>query len=361
LWITFQLNDLSLVLESDIKTQLSLLPSDLQATYVQIFRKINDQPATSRKLAQRCFLWAFHTEYLLSSDKFMDAVGLVNDHEKIKYDDSELMAITKKLISVTNFGLLRVRPIHFSLKEFMVDSQLELPLELRNMIPDNETANARLAIECLRHLLADMPNDDWMANILFYCGSHFDTHIRRLTAIPEEIFKLLDRVLLTESHMLLKILTWRWPVPIGEGMRLDFTCVGNPQSIDPMFFLRCTKLDQIPTIRARYAMIERIETYPDSYLHLATVSGLGDIVSELIEQGVDPNREDAGYLTALQALCDNTGKTEFVEAIAMMLLKAGADPDKATASEESPYERAQRLKMEKYVQILSKFKSEKKG
>lgn len=340
---------------------MSLLPSDLQATYVQIFRKINNQPATSRRLAQRCFLWAFHTEYLLSSDEFIDAVGLVNDQEKIKYDDSELMAVTKKLIRVTNFGLPRVRPIHFSLREFVVDSQLQLPLEIRSLLPDKETANARLAIECLRHLLADIPNDDWMANILPYCGSHFDTHIRRLTTIPEEILQMLDRILFTEHHILLKILTWRWPVAIGDIMQSDITCVGNPQSIDPKFFLRCTKLEQIPTIRLRYATIERIKTYPDSYLHIATITGLEDVVAELIEQGVDPNREDAGHLTALQVLCDNSGKTEIFETIVMMLLKAGADPDKATASEESPYEAAQRFEMEKYVQILNHFKSETKS
>jgi hypothetical protein len=320
---------------------------------------MNNQPATSRKLAQRCFLWAFHTEYLLDSAAFMDAVGLVNDHEKIKYDASELTAVTKKLIRVTNFDLLRVRPIHFSLREFVVDSQPEVPLELQSMIPNNETANARLAIECLRHLLADIPNDDWFRNILPYCSSHFDTHIRRLTTIPEEILQMLDRILSTEKHKLLKVLTWRWPIPNEQENRTKLTCIGNPQSIDPMFFLRCTKLDQIPAIRARYATLERIKTYPDSYLHVAAITGLEDIVGELIEQGVDPDREDAGNFTALQALCDK--KAEFSETIAMMLLKAGADPDKATAGEISPYEWAQYLKMEKYVQILDTFKGIKNG
>jgi hypothetical protein len=349
-------------LESDIKTQLSLLPSDLQATYVQIFRKINNQPATSRRLAERCFLWAFHAEYLLSIDQFTDAVGLINDHEKIKYDSSELAAVTKKLIRVGGFGMQRVRPIHFSLREFVVDSQLELPLQLRSMIPDNETANARLAIECLRHILADMPNNGWLGNILLYCASYFDTHIRRLTTIPEEILQMLDRILLTEKHRLLQVLTWRWPIPIGDPLVEDdpgFTCIGNPQSIDPRIFLRCTKLDQVPIIRARYATIERIEAYPDNYLHIATITGLEDVVSELIEQGVDPNREDAGHFTALQALCDD--RFEVSEAIVMMLLEAGGDPEKATESEVSPYERAKELKMEKYVQIMDKFNDVKKG
>ncbi|KAI7970430.1 hypothetical protein EIK77_006275 [Talaromyces pinophilus] len=288
----------------------------------------------------------------------MDAVGLVNDHEKIEYDAYELTAVTKKLIRVTNLGLIRVRPVHFSLKEFVVDSQPEVPLELQSMIPDYETANARLAIECLRHLMADIPNDDWFRNILPYCGSYFDTHIRRLTTIPEEIFQILDRLILTEKHKLLKVLTWRYPVPIEKEGQTDFTCIGNPQSIDPMFFLRCTKLDQIPTIWARYATLERIDTYPDSYLHVAAIAGLEDIVGELIQRGVDPNRE-VGSFTPLQALCDN--KNEISETTVIMLLEAGADPDKATPGEASPYEWAQALKMEKYVQIINKFKSEKKG
>ncbi|KAE8549969.1 hypothetical protein EYB25_008494 [Talaromyces marneffei] len=353
LWIDFQLNDLAQVIEHDVKAQLSVLPSDLQATYIQYLRKINAQPITNKKLAQRCFLWAFYTDRLLSSGEFLDAIALVNDHEKVKYNAFDLMAITKKLIRVTNIIFPRVRPVHFSLREFAVNLQSELPLELQSMIPDNETANARLAIECLQHLLADIPPEEFMRNILPYCGSHFDTHIRRLTTIPEEILQILDRILFTEEHKLLKILIWRWPVPIGEELEPEFGCIGNPQSIDPMFFLRCTKLYQIPAIRSRYATIERIEAYPDGYLHIAAMTGLDDVVGELIERGVDPNREDTGSFTALQALSD---AEECSETIVIMLLKAGGDPYKATKSGRSPYEHAQNRKREKFVQILSEFK-----
>lgn len=325
---------------------------------MQIFQKINKQPATSRRLAQRCFLWSFHTEVLLSSDDFRDAVGLVNEHEKIKYDESELTAVTKKLIRVTNFGLQRVRPIHFSLKEFVVDSQSGLPLELQDMIPDTETANARMASECLRHLLADIPNDHFLGNILSYCANHFDTHIRRLTTIPEEVLQMLDRVLLTGEQRLLKFLSWRWPIEINGEMWPDFACVGNPQSIDPLFFLRSTRLYQIPTIQARYATIERIEIYPHDYLHVATMAGLEDIVSELLEQGADPDKVDTEYFTPLQVLC--LEKSVFSEKIATMLLKAGADPDKVTTDDRSAYSLAQYFKREEYLRILNQFRSANK-
>lgn len=300
----------------------------------------------------------------MDCDQFTDAVGLVNDHEKIYYGYRELEAVTKKLIRLPHL-LEDLRPIHFSLREFVVDSQSELPLDLQSMLPDSETANARLAIECLRHLLAgpDMSARYWLGYILPYCGRYFDTHIRRLATIPEEIFEMLDRIIFsTDKHIFLKILTWRWPVPTSEDLdQADITCLGSPQSIDPMFFLRCTKLDQIPTIRARYATVERIDSYPDSYLHIAAITGLDDVVGELIERGVDPNQEDAGHFTALQVLCSiTTDETEVFETIIMMLLEAGADPDKATASADSPYKCAQGVGMEKFVKILNKFKGVEK-
>ncbi|EED20611.1 conserved hypothetical protein [Talaromyces stipitatus ATCC 10500] len=369
LWVDFQLKDLAQVFESEVKIQLNQLPSDLHDTYVQYLRRINKQPITSKNLAQRCFLWAFHTDYLLSGFEFIDAVSLVNDREKIKYNSSDLTQVTKDLIWVTGLGYLRVRPVHFSFREFLVDSQSELPLDLQSMIPDRETANVRLAIECLQHLLADIPPTNLLDTILPYCGKHFDSHIRRLTTIPEKILEILDRILLDENDKLLKILTWRWVIVIDWPSSFkspdslpDIGCIGNPQFIDPRFFLRCTKLDQVPAIQERYARIERIETYPDDYLHIAALTGLEDVVGELIERGVDPNREDAAHMTVLQALpgCD----VEISEKIVMMLLEAGADPYKTTPvsseKEISAYEYAQGRQQADFIQMLDKFKSSKK-
>lgn len=117
LWIDFQLDELAQVSERDMINQLRLLPSGLKDTYIQYLQKINAQPLTSKVLAQRCFLWAFHTDYLLTSTHFVDAISFVNDHEKIDYKAHDLMAATKNLIRIFG-GFFRVRPVHFSFKEF---------------------------------------------------------------------------------------------------------------------------------------------------------------------------------------------------------------------------------------------------
>lgn len=247
-------------------------------------------------------------------------------------------------------------------RNFISNTESGLPVELRELAPDYETANARLAIECLRRLLADLPPADVFKEILPYCAKYFDAHIRRLTTVPEDLMLLLDRIILYEKHRPLQILTWRWPVTIGESvlredyMFPDFVCIGIPQSVDSLFFLRCLKLDQVPAIRERYADLERIEIYPQSYLHIAAMTGLQDVVSELIIQGVDLNREDTSSLTVLQALCYDD-RHEISKEVVVMLLEAGADLDKPTAGFKSPYEYAQEQRRVDYVQMMDEFRA----
>lgn len=237
LWVDFQIKELEKVLENDIKAQLDLLPSDLEETYIQYFRKMMSQPATTRNLAQRCFLWAFHTEDLLGSGQFIDAVSLGNDNRKTEYSVFDLMEVTRNLLRISNVFLFRVRPVHFSLREFALDMSSDLPAELRFMLPDRETANNRMVMECFRHFLADNFSPKVFDSVIFYCSTYFDSHLRRLSVISEDILQTLDRILLNDNDLLVKILTYRWPTVIsGDKYSEVYGCTGNPTSIDPLFF-----------------------------------------------------------------------------------------------------------------------------
>ena len=105
----------------------------------------------------------------------------------------------------------------------------------------------------------------------------------------------------------MKILTYRWPTVVsGEKYSEVYGCTGNPTSIDPLFFLRCLKLDQIPAIKNRYAHLKRIDYYPDSYLHVAAFTGLEDVVAKLpcLEVGRAIHRDRAEGVIGVPVLSE---------------------------------------------------------
>lgn len=325
LWVDLQLKDLRQVPEANIKRQLEMLPTGLQETYIGVFRKMSKLPKTSRSLAQKCFLWAFHTKKPLSSNEFIDAVSLENKiHHRNgfqvpRYSVQDLSEVTFHLLQIYAFGLLRVRPIHFSVKEFFMDfTSANIPQECQDFFPTQEEAQSQLAVMCLQHLLVKAPPADAMNSILFYCATYFDSHIRSLSTIPPALMDLLDRLFWEEPHQLLRILALRWPISHDKYPEVE--CPGHPRSADPNFFLRCTKLDTVPQIWSKYSIAESRE-YPQEYLHLASLAGLEDIVRDIVSrEDVDINRTDAERLSALHYAIE-TAECGVIR----LLLDSGAD------------------------------------
>ncbi|KAH8691320.1 hypothetical protein BGW36DRAFT_388130 [Talaromyces proteolyticus] len=342
LWASLQLNDLVQVPEPMIKSQLKELPTGLPETYLGYFRKINAQPQASRILAQRCFLWAFHAKKLLSSGQVMDAVSLDfkdSGSEMVIHNAQTLTEVTKNLLTITNLRLPRVRPVHFSLQEYVTNSPTALPSEIRDfLLPDTEVANEQLAILCLQHLIADLPPEDGLSTILFYAAHNFDGHIRSLTKIPKTLTDIFDRIFGEEQHKLLKILSWRWP--IDHDSYPDISCAGSPSSVDPMFFMQCTGLDKVPELWSRYAGTERPRVYQDGYLHLATIAGLDHVIRDIIAQGLDVHRVDVDGHTALHYACAETIPLDTVKA----LVEGGVDINQRTSNGQSPLQLAREFR-----------------
>jgi ankyrin repeat protein len=316
------LRDLVQVPEPFIKDQLNMLPSGLEETYLGYLRKINAQPQTSRTLAQRCFLWAFHSNIRLSYGQFKDAVSLdlKTSGNLQPHSAKTLNQVTKDLLNVTEFTLLRVRPVHYSLQEYAKNSS-SLPSDLREfLLPDSDSANEQLAFLCLEHLMVDADPSEDLYTILCYCATHFSSHIQRMAKIPEALIDLFDRIFIKERHFLLKILTWRWP--ICHENYPDVCCVGSPNSVDPVFFMKCTGLDKVGVLWERYSNMERPTSYPDGYLHVAVVARLEDVIKDMIAEGVDLDRLDAGGLSPLHYSCGEAGDAfEIVK----LLVEGGAN------------------------------------
>jgi hypothetical protein len=305
----------------------------LEETYLEYFRGINAQPQTIRTLAQRCFLWAFHTNARLTGAQLRDAVSLdlrIPENEQDLYSIDTLETVTKNLLSVPEFPFSRVRPVHFSLQEYATSSGSP-PSDLREfLLPDSESANEQLAILCLEHLLADVPPRDFFDTILFYSATYFTIHIQRLKKIPDVLIDLLDRVLIKEKHMPLKILTWRWP--ITHTTYPDICCIGSPKSVDPVFFMKCLGLDQIDVLWKRYSHLEQPTSYPDGYLHLAVVARLEDTVKDMITQGVEADQLDSEGGSPLYYGCDMGSPLEIVK----LLVEEGANINLRTDEGNTP-------------------------
>lgn len=296
-----QLTDIAQVPEADIERQLELLPSGLEDTYVSIFRKMNTLPQTTRTLVQLCFLWALNAKVVLTSGTLIDAVSLSHKttaEQKKPYDAHTLNEVTFGLLTIGIIPYFRVRTIHFSLKEFVTDPNANHPDDLRGFLPDTGTANAKMAIMCLQHLMSDTEPQDFFETCLSYCAEHFDGHIQSLTIIPEELWKVLDCIFLERPEMLKRILAWKWPSQAYDYPSI--VCMGNPKSVDRDVFMRCTKLHEIPAVWSRYRVADRsTQDYPLDNVFLAALFGLDDILEKIIFQGVNINGATADRFTAL--------------------------------------------------------------
>lgn len=319
-----------------------MLPSGLQETYLDYLRKINAQPQTSRALAQRCFLWVFHSNTRLNYGQLKDAVSLdfkTSGNVQKSHMAKTLNQVTKELLNVTELTLLRVRPVHYSLQEYATNPS-SLPSDLREfLLPDSESANEQLVFLCLEHLMVDAPPNEGLDTILFYCATQFSSHIKRMTKIPDALIDLFDRLFTKEKHILLKILTWRWP--ICHESYPDMFCVGSPNSVDPFFFMKCTGLDKVDILWKRYLDIERPTSYPDGYLHMAVVARLEDDIKDMIAEGVDLDRLDADGRSALHYGCAEGG--DLLETV-KLLVEGGANINLPTGEGQTPLKLAKRFR-----------------
>ncbi|GAM37043.1 hypothetical protein TCE0_022f06620 [Talaromyces pinophilus] len=213
----FQLNDLAQIPEPDIKRYLDLNPclTELENLYRSIFRKMNSSPKMIKKLAQDCLLWALHSKSNLCSGTFIDAVSLENKSftkPGSPYDADTLSDVTFWLLNISDLNVIRVKPIHPSLQTFMTNPTTPHPSELQKFFPDKETANAKMAVMCLRRLTLDIEPRDFWDTCLFYCARYFDSHIKNsLSTLPEDLKAMLRQILDEKPEVYLKrILAWRF-------------------------------------------------------------------------------------------------------------------------------------------------------
>lgn len=313
-----------------MKTQLKLLPVELEDTYLKMFRKINALPQTTRDLAQVCFLWAFNAKEVLDSGTFVDAVSLAHKNDsqqKTPYNAHVIEEVTFGLLTVSIIVFKRVRPIHFSLQEFVIHPRRSHPPDLQNFLPDAENANAKLAILCIQHLILDVEAQDTFFTCLIYCGKNFDSHILSITTtIPADLWAILDRIFLTEPELMKRLLRWKFP---SQSFNYpNHVCIGNPKEISPAMFMRVTSLHKIPAIWNRYKDAGQTpQDYPRDYLFLAALLRMNDIVKDIISQGIYINTATMDRHTALHyAIWDPLeGRDETDFSTMQILLDAGAD------------------------------------
>jgi hypothetical protein len=270
----------------------------------------------------------------------------LSEDRKEKYGWMEIEGATKQLIIGPGYWG-RVRPLHFSFKEFILNPECPIPVELQCYIPDSDTANARIAIMCLQHMMAEkVPPGDMLSTGLFYCGAYFDHHIRELATLPDELLNLLDRLFNNEPHKFLRILAWRWP--LAHENYPDISCPGSPSSMDPVFFMQCTQLDKVPAIWSRYSNgKEPLKSYPEGYLSLAVAAGLEDHAREIIAQGADVNRVDAGEFTPTHLACGPNTPLSMLK----IIVDGGADINLRT-KEGSPLRMARDMGLVKAAEFL---------
>lgn len=167
------------------------------------------------------------------------------------YDADTLSDVTFGLLNIADLNVIRVKPIHPSLQTFVTNPTTPHPSELRDFFPDKEFADAKMATMCLRQLMLDIEPRDCWDTCLFYCARYFNSHINRLSTLPEDLQAILKQILIEKPEIYLKrILAWRFTAHEYEFPKV--TCLGNPSVINPVVFLDCVGLSRLKETFSSY-------------------------------------------------------------------------------------------------------------
>jgi hypothetical protein len=368
LWVNLQLMNLCEVSERRkdrvVKDALKKLPTGLDAIYVRSLKQINKQEPHMRTLGIKTLRWVIYAQRPLTTTELRHALAAEEalergeDDEQDSEQDAELDEIdvilgacANLLVEDNSVGRNAVRPIHYSVQEFITQSTSHALLNtfqdvdqihallntfqdvdqihaLLNTFQDVDQIHASLAETCISHLesklLGSRPCSDpdslyhWIYKnpFVWYAACAFDYHLKCCTSPSEKIIGLMKAFLELPSPVLASVLQLKalrtysdgWPNPF-----LDFDPYGG--AVDKRTVVYSTKLYDVQELECCW----RDLGIPPAALHRACSAGLKSAISRLLAGKIDVDEQDDNGLTAMYYAAVS-GNADVVR----MLLEEGA-------------------------------------
>lgn len=299
-----------------VSAALRTLPKELDGIYAEAMKRIQDLQTSHKDLAMYFLQWVAYAEQPLQIREIEHAIAAVEGTHEIDHDNIVLADVMTSFCAglVGSDESSRVRLIHYSAENYFQSHRDE-------WFPEGHT---KLAKVCLTYLLFDAfkdgpcsgPNEsaDFDARIakypLFgYASMHWGEHLLHTSQV--ELRDLVMSFLTSDNHLAASI------------QALWYLDNRNSQSW--------------------------ANKHGASALHLATHFGIDKIVTQLLEEGADPNDKDSNGATPL-ILAAQTGNT----VVAHMLVQEGASLNTTDSMGGTALHHAANLDNVKIVELLLK-------
>jgi ankyrin repeat protein len=340
LWVNLQLlNICKQRSDEDIEIELRDTPRGLDRAYGRVWQQIYQQPIALRELARRCFVWVFYAARVLHIKELLEAVQIEDSAGKRenlrRYGEGTIIEACGNRIEVDNS---LVRPIHYSVTEYFnslksfVQPEQTFREGVREFPVGSTVAHVELSRSCLSYLLQGFLNAGPCGStgslynrvreyrLASYSSHFFDSHLRQLSDVPEDLRELLSIFLSSESTAFAAMMQLR---ALGGreinlfGVAKDFTEISWEMNASTV--IHSTALMGHPCLQEDIKDLHLTET-PQYILHQAASAGLLDYVAQLIQEGYRVDEDDSQKNTPLYYASKN-GHRE----ICSCLLENGAD------------------------------------
>lgn len=347
------------------------LPKGLNNTYIRILHQAEQESESLFTLVKKCLMWITHArrtlrlyelrDAVITDYKFKNMTGL-KKHRK-KYTMADIMDACRGLLVSEDKhdrnhlgGWAFVRPVHFSLVEFLM-TDLSVARSKFTLVQNPGAVEFELAQACLHHLrhlcLTEGPASTFDELRLrlsgsdrpfaWYCARFFDDHAAGAT--EQETLKQSLEDLLTMDEWCLAALSQLRHMrrPTLEVDFLDFNWDVNSRTI-----VETSCLVNIPSIRDDNRW-KTLAPHPNS-LYQACADGNSRQANYLIGLGLDPD------------MLDSSGETPFQVAVfrqhldvVELLLQAGANVNQPCSDDGTAVELISVLEDVPLVTLLLKY------
>ena len=307
MWVNLQLlNICKQRSDEDIEAELGNIPRGLHRTYARILQRIRQHPIAIRELARRCLVWVFYSARPLHIRELLEAIQIGESTRKrenfSRYKEEAIIEACANLIEV-NYGF--VQPIHQSVKEYFTTQQ-ELTIQegFGEFFVNSTTGHTILSHSCLSYLLQGCldagPCKD-MESLYFhsrryplasYSSYFFDSHLRQVYKVPEELKKLLERFFSSRSTAFAAMMQLR---ALG-GRRCEIAIIATPftamfPEMDASIVIHSTALVDHPGLHDQMKGLLLAST-PKYIMHQVASAGLLNYAAQLF-QGHNVDERDS--------------------------------------------------------------------
>ena len=299
-WVQCQLDSIStLQTVKAIRMALNELPVGLDETYGRILRKVSHRDA---EFVRKILLWLSFSILPLKLEEVHEAIAIEQDIDDLDEDNKlsdpqDILALCQSLVVLSDQGYVTLA--HLSVRDYLMSGKIQDDDRLSVYAMSGNAANLELANDCVTYLNFKVFDDGPSPSA--------EDYALRLHRYP-----LLKHAAIAWAYYYIRV---RSPSQALHDKVLQFFGLTS----------RNTFMSWIQILTGDYVFKWNLYAPFATSLYYASSFGLSDIVQELVDQGADLNAPGSRFGgTSLH------GATlrEHTE-VMTILLRAGADPNKA--------------------------------